>query len=287
MSVTRIYTNPEAMMARRNLGQVEDQLGTTIRHLSTGLRITRGADDPSGLALAGKFDAQMRGTTVAIQNAEDALSMLTLADDTINTMMDLLQRARDLAVRSASQATMTTTQRYDLEKEIVRIKAEINRQAQAVTFNGKQILGGGLSQARIQVGADNNANQRITLSVPLLSWGNVGNGALMLNLVRVSTATAAQSAITLLDSATGGIAKLASLQAAIGVQERNLQYIIEDLSSAEYNMAAAKSRIMDADMAQEISDLARLTILTQSGVAALAQANMQPQAILTLLGTVT
>ncbi|MEW6201245.1 MAG: flagellin [bacterium] len=282
MSVTRIYTNPEAMLARRNLGVLEDQISTTIRHLSTGLRITRGADDPSGLAIAGKFEAQMRGATTAIQNAEDALSMLTLADDTVNTMMELLQRARDLAVRSSSEATMTTAQRTALENELWDIGAEVNRQAQAVTFNEREILNGGLSQAVVQVGADNDANQRITMSVPRISWGDL-NGV-DLSGIAVSTATAAQSAIDFLDSAINAVA---TLQSAIGVQERNLQYVIEDLSSAEYNMAAAKSRILDADMAQEIADLARLTIITQTGVAALAQANMQPQAVLTLLGTVT
>ena len=281
MSVTRIYTNPEAMMARKNLGVVEGDLATTIRHLSSGLRITRGADDPSGLAIAGKYEAQMRGTTVAIENAQDAMSMLTLGDDTINTLMDFLQRARDLAVRSASEVTMTTAQRLDLNNEIQDIRAEVNRMTQAITFNGRQILNGGLSQADVQVGPDNNANQRITMSIPRISWGNAGSGGLSLGGVSIRSAGKAQSAINRFDTA---IAKLATLQNAIGVSERNLQGVINDLGAAEVNMAAAKSRITDADMAQEISNLARLQVLTQAGVAALAQANMQPQAILTLLG---
>lgn len=284
MSVTRIATNPEALLAMRNVNKVEGELSTTLSHLSTGLRITRGADDPSGVGLAARLEAQTRGTRQAIQNAQDSQAILSLADDTASGIMELLLRARDLAVRSANDATMTTAIRLPLENELDDIRIAIGQIARGVTFNTKGIFNGSMAAAAVQVGPDNNVNQRITIIIAPLTIGGI-NGR-TISLVAISTGAGGiavvRSAINLLQSAING---LSEVQAALGVQSKRLDIIIDNLRSAEVNMASATSRIKDADMAMEISNLARQQVILQAGIAAVAQANLQPTAVMTLLGT--
>ncbi|MEW5945500.1 MAG: flagellin [bacterium] len=284
MSVTRVATNPEALSALRYVNKVQDDLSKTLNHLSSGLRITKGADDPSGIGLAARFEAQMRGTSTAIQNVQDAQAIIALADETINNIMELLLRARDLAVRSANDATMTTSSRIPLENELDDIRDAIDQLALGVTFNTKGVLDGDMAAAVVQAGPDNNANMRVTIVINAISAGNIGGRSITGAKVSTGSTSLAtvRSAINLIQSAING---LSNVQAAVGVQSSRLEKIINSLSSAEVNMASAVSRIRDADMAKEISNLARQQVIMQAGVAAVAQANMQPSAILTLLGT--
>jgi len=267
------------MMASANLRKMEFSLSRTMSHLSTGLRLVTGADDPSGIGLMGTFKAQLSGTRSAIQNAEDGLSLMQLADSSMGDTMGILIRMRDVAVRAANDATLTTGQRRIMEQEYIDLKLEVNRRRGGITFNTKILFSGALSGRTIQVGPDNSTSMRLSIRVPLLSTTNI-NGR-TISKQHVSTLTQARSAITFVQSAING---LSYLQAMVGSQERGLERIINDLNATEVNVAAAASRITDADMASEISDFAKQQVLAQAATAMIAQANAQPQQVMKLLG---
>lgn len=279
MSITRINTNTDALLAGMYLNRTSNSISKTLSHLSTGLKIVTAADDPSGLALATNFKAQVRGTTIAIQNAEDGLSLLNTADSALSGTMDILLRMRDLAVRASTDATLTTTQRQSMESEIQKLKSEITKRKTSVTFNGKYLFSGGLSGKTLQVGTNNGTAFRLSIQVPRLSVTSI-NGRSLSN-VRISQVTSAQNSIDLIASAITG---LASLQTIIGCQENALERIINDLNSQEINMSSALSRIQDADMASEISNLTKQQVIAQAATAMVAQANVQPQTVMSLLG---
>lgn len=275
MSITRINTNTDALMAGANLRKMEFQLSRTMSHLSSGLRIVTAADDPSGMALAASFTAQVRGTVAASGNAQDALSMMQLADSALSETTGILLRMRDLAVRAATDATLTTAQRTTMQTEVTSLRSEITRRSTAISFNTKILFSGGLSGKTVQVGPDNLASNRLSIRIP-----RVTNSALGIQAFSIGTPAAAQAAIGTIQS---GINQLSNLQAAVGVQAQNLERIVTTLGSAEVNMAAAASRITDADMASEITNFARQQVISMAATAMIAQANAQPQQVLQLL----
>lgn len=287
MSLTRINTNTEALLAGSYLAKTEYQLSKTMARLSSGLRINTGADDPSGVALANGFSAQIGGTRMAIQNAQDALSIMQLADSAMNSAMDVMLRMRDIAVKAASDVTVTTAQRKSMEAEYTSLKTEFQRKKSGITFNSKTLFSGGMSFRQVQIGPDNTTTNRLSIRVPVLSVGGIGapgatkGRSLLAAHVSGNTGVAARSAINIVQSC---INNLSDLQSLVGVQEAGLQRIINDLSSADVNLNAARSRIQDADMAAEVSEFARAQVIAQSATAMIAQANAQPQSILKLLG---
>jgi len=258
---------------------MEFQMSRTLSHLSTGLRITNSSDDPSGNALSAAFRAQLGGVSMAIQNAEDGLSMMSTADQALADNMDMLLRMRDIAVRASSDATLTTSQRQTMEQEYINLKTELGRRKTAITFNGKCLFSGGLSGKTIQIGPDNVAGYKLSIQLPLLSVSNI-NGRNIAS-AHVSSVTSAARAIDLVQSAINGMANMQNL---VGSQERSLERLINDLRSQQVNVAAASSRITDADMASEITNFARQQIIAQSATAMIAQANAQPNSIMKILG---
>jgi len=279
MSLTRINTNTDAILAGANLKKMELQLTKTLSHLSTGLRIASAVDDPSGTGLMASFNGKLSGNRMAQQNVEDALSLFQTADSALSDNMDILLRMRDLAVRASTDATLTTTQRQSLENEVQRLRSEIGKRKAAVTFNSKGVFSGGLSNVTIFIGPENKAAFKMTIQIPTLSIGNIAGRNL--SNIRVSQVTSAQNSIDLLNSAING---LASIQVLIGTQEQALERMLSKLQSEEVNLASAASRISDADMASEITNLSKQQIIAQAATAMVAQANTQSSSVMKLLG---
>ncbi len=288
--MTIINTNISAMIGLNNLRLTNLGLRTSLERLSSGLQINKAADNPSGLAIAESMAAQIGGTRVAIQNAEDGVNLIHTVDGSLAETQDMLLRMRDLAVRASNEATLTSADLGRLDNEMASLKAEIERKSHAVTFNTKVMFsglysGGGANGLVLQIGADNGALLRLTINIPnlgvsslLLSAGTAAQ-AISSNRANLNAVTSAQFAI---DQVQSAINQISDLRANLGIQERRIYSVIDDLNTTEINITAAKSRIMDADMAKEISEFTRLQILQQSGTAILAQANAQPQSILQL-----
>jgi len=273
-----INTNVNALISVNQLRITERGLAQGLQRLSSGLKINSGADDPSGLAIAKGMEAQLGGMKVSMQNAEDGISVIRLADGALNETQSILMRMRDLAVRASNQATLTTTDLSRLNSEFQSLKSELSRKASTVSFNSKVLFSGLYASGQaLQIGADNNANMRLSVVIGTMTITGLGLTA----GVTVSRMTAAQSAIDMVNSA---INRISTTRASLGIQERRLGYIIDDLNTSTINIAASKSRIMDADMATEVTELTRLQILQQSGTAILAQSNALPQSILKLIG---
>ncbi len=275
--MTVINTNISSLIGMNNLRLTNLGLQTSLARLSSGLRINWAADDPSGLAIAKGMEAQIGGIRTAVQNAEDGINLIRTADGSLAATHDILMRMRDLAVRASNEATLTSADLQRLNDEFSSLADEINRKSEAVTFNTKALFNGDFSGLVLQVGADNDANYRLSIVITALADTDLGidQGA-----VTLSTAVDAQGAISAVQDA---INVISDVRSSLGIQERRLNYIIDDLKAADINISAAKSRILDADMAVEISEFTRLQILQQSGTAILAQANAQPQSILQLL----
>jgi flagellin len=279
MSITRILTNPDSIAVQANLNSIQDQLSKVVSHLSTGLRITTGADDPSGVTLANKFRTQQSGTEQAVANVQDGLSLLATADSALNDTQDMLRRMRDLAVKASNDAVLTTSDQANLDTEFQALMTEINRRAQGVSFNTKNLLDGTFSTGLfIQVGANNASQYQMSIVIYCMSLGTL---SLTLVTNNITTLSNAISSITVVQSALNTVS---SIQAGLGVAELKLNHVINDLQAQDVNIAAAKSRITDADMASEISAFTKLQVLTQVGTAMLSQANAQPQMVLSLLG---
>jgi len=280
--MTIINTNVNALIGMNNLRMTNNGLTTSLARLSSGLRINWASDDPSGLAIAKGMEAQIGGMTTAIQNAEDGISLIHTADGALAETQDILLRMRDLAVRAANEATLTTSDRTRLQNEFVSLRDEITRKSQTVTYNSKILFsgtfsGGAANGQVLQVGADNGVNFRLTINIPILGASNsLGLSA----TVSIVSPAGAQFQI---DAVQSALNMISDVRSSLGITERRIGHIIDDLSAANINISAAKSRIMDADMASEISEFTRLQILQQSGTAILAQANAQPQSILQLL----
>jgi flagellin len=264
-----INTNVMSLAAQRNLSRTETGLQTSIERLSSGLRVNSAKDDAAGLAIATRIDAQVRGLNVAIRNAGDAISLAQTAEGGLSEITNMLQRMRELAVQSAN-ATNSTSDRANLNAEYQQLNTEITRQIGATTFNGIAVLSTASTQT-FQVGANATDTIGVTTSaVSAAPGGGVDGG----------TAANATAAIGLIDTAMDAVT---SARATYGAVQNRFQSVINNLSVAAENQAAAKSRIMDADFAMETANLTRLQILQQAGTAMVAQANAVPQSVLSLL----
>ncbi len=282
-----INTNLQSLNAQRNLNSSQSSLSVAMQRLSSGLRVNSAKDDAAGLAIATRMDTQVRGSTVAIRNANDGISLAQVADGALSKVTDSLQRMRELAVQSRN-ATNTSADRVSLDQEFGELAKEIQRVLGGTTFNGKAILGTDAGTQTFQVGANTTVNDRIDLgttnmasnsSITIVSGtDNAGTGRAAIG--GAVTGSAIDSVINNIDLALNTIT---SQRAVLGAAQNRFDAVISNLQVAVENQSAAKSRIMDADFAAETASLSRAQILQQAGTAMVAQANQLPQQVLSLL----
>lgn len=275
-----INTNIVSLNAQRNLGKSTAALAKSVEKLSSGLRINHAADDAAGLAISTTLKAQTRSINQAIRNANDAVSMLQTAEGGLAEMSNILLRMRELAEQAANESLGSTERGY-LNDEYVALKSEINRISDVTEFAGSKLLDGTLSAGvSFQIGFKNTTNDRLTLTVADTDAASLGLNTTGAD--SISTAAAAQSALSVLDASA--ITILSGRRGSIGALQNRLEYTISNLQTAAENYTAANSRIEDADFAAETAAYVRNQILVQAGTAVLAQANVLPQQALTLLG---
>ncbi|MDH5470212.1 MAG: flagellin [Gammaproteobacteria bacterium] len=262
-----INTNVMSLAAQRNLNRTQGGLQTSIERLSSGLRVNSSKDDAAGLAIASRIDAQVRGLNVAVRNAGDAISLAQTAEGGLNEITNMLQRMRELAVQSAN-ATNSTSDRANLNAEFQALNTEITRQIGATKFNGIAVLSAATTQT-FQVGA--NATDTIAVTTSAVSAAPGGD------------ITSAANATTALGTVDTALDTVTTTRATYGAVQNRFESVINNLTVASENQAAARSRIMDADFAMETANLTRLQILQQAGTAMVAQANQVPQSVLSLL----
>ncbi len=365
----KIAYNASAVLANNALFRNDNKLADSLERLSSGLKIVNAKDNPSGLAMARKMNAQIKGIDVATQNAGDAISVIEIADGALGEVHELLQRINELTVK-ASTGTITDEDRVMVQEEVAEMKNEITRIAETTEFNGQKILDGsfdfkgytdnvdvkvttysdyvdngiytvdslqvqydtlgnidlstvaftagdgfpadaevsaadgkvititgadgfemklelrsegsftdmdidvvGFGAMDMQIGA--NEGQQLGIRIHQLSLENIG-----ISNIDVSTEEAAKDALSKMGKAVDYISKTRS---HMGAYQNRLEHTISNLDVTTENMTAAYSRIMDVDMAEEMTQYTTLQILSQASTSMLAQANERPSQVLQLL----
>jgi len=273
-----INTNINSLIAQQ-AGVVNSRSMTkAMEQLSTGRRINSAADDAAGLAISNKMTAQIRGLNQAVRNANDAVSMIQVAEGATNEVTNMLQRMRELAVQ-ATNGTNNDKDVLALKGEYRQLAQEIRRISENTEWNTKKVADGSLTSTDFQVGA--NSGQTITLTfadiMGLSGMTTVGSAG---SATTISGVTIASDTITTLSTALEAID---AYRSKLGATINRLNYAADNLTNVSTNTAASRSRIMDTDYAKTTTELARTQIIQQAATAMLAQANQQPQAVLTLL----
>jgi flagellin len=276
-----INTNLASLNAQRNLSSSQGALETSLRRLSSGLRVNSAKDDAAGLFSIQKMTADIRGLNQSVRNAQDGISLAQTGEGAMDQIQSAQQRIREIAVQSANA---TVEDRTGLQAEVDQLTQEISRIVQTTEFNGQNLLDGSSTTLTFQIGPDGTVDNRIDVSGLTLT-GITGYAASLTatGTVDVSTQTASQTAITNIDSATTGLDFVSSSRATFGAVQNRFESVVVNLTTYSENLSAARSRIQDADFAAETANLTRAQILQQAGVAMLAQANTLPQTALALL----
>ncbi len=273
----RINTNVASVFSQKHLSRSQERLAANFRKLSSGLRITRAADDAAGLAVSEKMRAHIKSTQVAMRNTQDGVSMVQTAEGSLSEIGSILSRMRELAVE-ASSGVLQTTERAYLSTEFVALQSEIGRIAGAADFNGLALADGSVSSVLVQVGINNvSAQDRLSVS---LQTATVTAFAVSSAQTALLSAGSAQSAIAALDTA---INSANTKRAALGSSQNRLSSAARNLEVSYENLVASESAVRDVDFASETADMTRNNIFQQAGVAVLAQANVSPQIALQLL----
>ena len=270
-----VNTNIGSLNAQRNLLKSQNELGKSMARLASGLRINSAKDDAAGLAISDRMTAQIRGLNQAVRNANDGISLAQTAEGALGETTNILQRMRELAIQSTN-GTNTASDRDSLNQEFTQLQAEIERIATTTKFNGNTLLSGGYSSTgmKFQVGAD--AGQYISVQI-----GGATRSKLGVSTLAISSQAKASTAIGSIDTA---INKVDAIRGKLGAVQNRFESTISNLSNISENLSAARSRILDADIAAETSAMTKNNILQQAGVSVLAQANQTPQLALSLLG---
>jgi flagellin len=263
-----INTNLLSLNAQRNVSSSQASLATSLQRLSSGLRVNSAKDDAAGLAISERLNAQVRGSNVAIRNANDGISLSQTAEGALSKVTDSLQRMRELAVQ-ARNATNTNADKDSLDKEFGELSKEIQRVLGGTTFNGRAILATDSGTQTFQVGAN---------VTTVAGTDNTGAGRAVIDNTAVGATI--DTVISNIDSA---INKVSSERANLGAAQNRMDQVISNLQISVENQSAAKSRITDADFAQETANMSRASILQQAGNAMIAQANQLPSQVLSLL----
>lgn len=279
-----INHNMSASYASRLLKGRDAAINQNISNLSSGMRINKGADDASGLAVSEKLRAQVKGLNQANKNIENGVSFIQTTEGYLNETQDIMHRLRELSVQAAN-GIYQKEDRAQIQVEVSQLVDEVNRIASHAEFNGMKLLNGDFSDTGsamvFQVGA--NFDQRESINIQkmdaeaLFSVDQTGG----VTNVSMSNVDDANVAIRTIDSA---LLKISKQRADLGAYQNRFEMASKGVSIAAENMQAAESQIRDTDIAAEMVDFVKNQILTQAGTAMLAQANTKSQSVLQLLG---
>ncbi len=279
MTMLSINTNVGALNASQSSYSVNKSMETSMARIASGKRINTGADDAAGLFVTKRMTTEIQGLNQAVRNAADAQAHLNTAEGTLDEIHTILLRMRELAVQG-SNGTYNVQDRRGIRAEIADLQLEINRIAADTTWNNAGVVNGSLSSgATFQIGADNT--QTLTVSLRGVSTVNLSLATVTAGAAGgiLTTAASMMLMVTALDTA---ISIISTDRGTYAAASNRLDHAIANMQNVATNLSAAKGRIEDADFAAETSNLARVQVLQQAGMAMLAQANAAKQNILSL-----
>ncbi|MEK9569594.1 MAG: flagellin [Paracoccaceae bacterium] len=272
--MTSINTNAGALSARNAALSATSKMETSMGRLSSGLRINTAADDAAGLSVASKMSGQLGGIKMGIRNAQDGIGLIQTAEAGVQEIRNMVLRIRELAVQMANGIYANSPDRTNANLEVTALLTQIDLIADNTKFNGVALLSGGFS---LDIHAGSTTAERIRVGV-----ASVTISGILMTAAAVSVSTVAASLSTIAKADTA-INTLGSRLATLGSLQNRLTFSINNLSKSSTTTEQAMGRIMDADFAQETSELSKSQILNQAATAMLAQANQSKQSILALL----
>jgi flagellin len=277
-----VATNTGALMAQAAASSVNKEMEISMERLSTGKRINSAADDAAGVAIASRLSSEIRGTDQAIRNAMDAQALIDTAEGAQVEVVNLLQRMRELAVQAAND-TNDSDDRASLNTEFQALESEIDRIGATTSWAGINLLATAGSTGKalsFQVGSRTNDADVISVNILEVNKTAMGDPAVNISASVLTSRTAAQAAITKMDSA---IVSMNTQRGKLGAVSNRLDSTVANLTNISTNLSGGKGRIEDADFAAETTNLAKAQILQQASTAMLAQANASKQNVLSLL----
>jgi len=272
----RINTNVASLNARRSLARATRMLNRSFRKLSTGRRIAVAADDAAGLAISERLKAKIRSTDQASRNAQDGISLVQTGEGALSEVNSILIRMRELAIESKN-GTTSPADKNTLDQEFQALISEADRIANTTDFNNIQLLDGSNTNISLQVGPDATTNDSISITLADMRAGSTGLNIQSLNISSTGDYTLA---LTTIDAAINTVSQA---RGDLGAIQNRLGAVISNLGVSSENLNAANSRIVDVDVAEETAQLTKFSILQQAAISVLSQANVQPQAALSLL----
>lgn len=278
--------NIASLRTQRQISITTGRLNQSYERLSSGLRVNRSKDDAAGLAVAAKLRSDARVASVSARNANDGISIISIADQAVGQINDVLIRLSEIAEQSANGSN-TNDQRSALQNEFTALMEEVERIANTTEFNGLNLLS--TSDAlTFQVGFDGSSLSGITYSgiqATLASMGlaQVGTSSPTFSVIGATDLESRSAALLALDAIHGAIGSVTRSRGTLGAAQSRLETTIRQLATSRESFQSAESAITDVDVAQESAEMARLNVLQQAGTAILANSNFQPQLALKLL----
>lgn len=284
-----IQHNIAAINSYRNYSTNEKSLNKNLEKLSSGYKINKAGDDAAGLAISESMRNKINALNQAEDNANDAIGLIQTAEGALTETHQMLERMTTLAMQAANGTYATigdkigdaaqgdTTARLNLQAEIDELCLEINRIASATEYNGINIL---TNQNTKQFQIGTTSAEVLKLRGSTMQTSALGTSTLKICAINVSTVSSANSAIEAIKAAVNQVSKY---RAQLGAKQNRLEHTINNLKVNNENTTSAESRIRDTDMAKEISAYTKNNILNQAAQSMLAQANQQPQGVLSLL----
>jgi flagellin len=277
MSSLVVNTNQSAINAFNNLNSTDAAMTKAISELSSGLQIQTAADNPAGYVVAEGLESQANGFTQAISNAQAGVSLIQTASGALNQITSILQTMNQLALSSANGATNDTGSLNANEQEFVALQNQIDQIANTTSYGTSTLLDGTFSGQSLQVGAFDNSNQQLTLTIGAATTGALGVATTTVGVASQSSAQAAVSAVQ------AAISSVASIEANVGATQNQLAVVVANLTVGQQNLQSAYSGLVDVNFAQETTTFTTDQILMQSGISMLSQAQQTPSLVLKLL----
>ena len=279
----RIFTNISSLNSQRAMQINNARLSSSLERIASGIRLQRSSDDIAAMSVSESLRGDVTALKQGAKNLNDGIAMINTADGAVSEQASILIRLREITSQAAT-GTIGDTERATVNMEFTALRSEFDRIAATSEFNGRKLLDGSLSSGSsdttvIQLGLDSSDNNRFNLNTEInlsaTTSSNLGFGT-----DSISTETAA---LTAMSNLTEAIEKLSAIRGRIGAVQERLQYAKDHLNSSVENLNGAISTMRDADFAEEFAGLTRNQILVQGAAAMIGQANLIPQAVLTLL----
>jgi flagellin len=279
----KIFTNLSSLNSQRAMSINNARLGSSLERIASGIRLQRSSDDIAAMSVSESLRGDVTALRQGGKNLADGISMINTADGAVGEQASILIRLREISAQSAT-GTIGDTERATLNMEFTALRTEFDRIAATSEFNGTKLLDGSLASSSsdttvIQLGLDSSDNSRFSLNKEIdLTATTSSKLGFSSDNIRTNTA-----ALTAMGNLTSAIEKLSSIRGKIGAVQERLEYSKAALDASVENMTGAISTMRDADFAEEFAGLTRNQILVQGASAMIGQANLIPQAVLTLL----